>query len=326
MKWAIAGLVALFFAFLGLQYWAAQNEATPQPVATPRTPALPNKTQPDARAVKASVAVGYPPASEPKATLTPEGEALTEREQRVLEAVEKFKDLRDRDLLLALSNDPLAQDIIADILLVMLEQGYLEANDSFVTRRGFEGFSPLFFALMASENMDAEMLNRFLDLGSRMESNDEWRRVMARQSDLAVLETWYEATGLGPEHHQQLFNEALQAGNMAFVDFILETKGGKFDQLTFSGATAERIKEGVIGNKSLTDESLRDFYERSKPEQRAMLQRNIIALHEQRLKQIELLLLHAELSDEERLQIELTQATLLADIQRINDFFAAQGG
>ncbi|WP_411359690.1 hypothetical protein [Pseudidiomarina salilacus] len=326
MKWAITGLVALFFAFLGLQYWAAQNEVVTQLEPTTRhfSPAIEAATE--EQLIQAPVAAESQFSRAPTVSSTTDEETLTAHEQRVLAAVEKFKDLRDRELLIALSNDPLAQDLIADILLVMLEQGYLEANDTFATRRGFEGFSPLFFALMASENMDAEMLNRFLDLGSRMESNDEWRRVMARQSDLELLEMWYESTGLGPEHHQQLFNEALQAGNMAFVDFILETKGGKFDQLTFSGATAERIKEGVIGNKSLTDESLRDFYERSKPEQRAMLQRNIIALHEQRLKQIELLLLHAELSDEERLQIERTQATLLADIQRINDFFAAQGG
>lgn len=323
MKWTLAALVALFFVFLGVQYVLQQPHYD-----TAQSPASsPVVTKPSA-ATEREVAQATAAVSEPVTASVTDDETLplSAKQQRILAAVEKFKELNDRDLLNALTNDPLAQDIVADILLALINDGYLEANSPLAVRAGFAGFTPLFFALIASNQMTPELLNQFIEQGSRLASNEEWMRAMAQQSNLDVIEIWYDQTGQGPEHHQELFNQALYAGNMALVDFVLETKGGKFDRLSFSGATAERIKESAMKSTSFSDESLRDYYDRTRDDNREVLKQTVLALHERRLKQTELLLLYAQLSDDERQQIENARATLQADIQRINDFFAAQEG
>ncbi|MDN7127943.1 hypothetical protein [Pseudidiomarina terrestris] len=317
---SLLGLAVLFFVFLGYQYTQADSPA-------PEFRALESDSLADhASPLTAVTAAAKPSHTEISSAESSEGgsHALSADQQRIAVAMEKFKELRGRALINALSQDPLAEGIQSRILLAMVEAGYLDINGSIANRAGLEFFSPLFLAVAAEWDVTAEVFSRFLALGARVDSSDNWQRMMSNVTDAEVLDLWYDAAGLGPERHQELFNEGLRTGNMAFVDFILENKNGKFDQLTFTGAMTTNIQRQILTQQSISDERMSELYEQTQPEERARVQHMLTLMHERRARQIELLLTYADLSEEDRKKMTELRATLEEDIQRVADYFAQQ--
>lgn len=320
MKRIILGGLTLLVA-VSAYYYVQNYVQTPEPAALGSV--VPTSEPPEK--LSPTTPTNGPAASQTEMSSTPtEQSALDEKALRIAAALERFGDLRGRALMDALKEDPLAKGIGAEILLAMVEAGYLDSNESIFASGEFGTHSPVYVAILITEGeLSTEYFQRFLDLGAQVATDDDWLNLMAfSELDKGVVELWYEAAAVGPELHQQLINYGLYDGSLVLSDLIMNDKGGRYDSLTYSGDFYESTLERLTSYQSITDEQVEDFYQQVSAYIAEGQSFNIFYFHESSIRRAELLINYGNLPVEQRQRVQASREALKTDLQRLKARFA----
>ncbi|WP_417657421.1 hypothetical protein [Pseudidiomarina aestuarii] len=151
-----------------------------------------------------------------------------------------FADLRGIELNIALVRSIPNLTERVDVLLALIEEQHLGINEPLEWIVGNEIYTPIWMAFEISRGtITTEQFQRFLDLGATLQRNDYTEDVIGFVMNKDILATWYDETGLGPEDHQAMFDQALIRGNADLAELVWEDKGGRFDQVHLSESAVQ---------------------------------------------------------------------------------------
>ena len=139
----------------------------------------------------------------------------------------------------------------SDILLALIDSGILSPTTPVkIDHNGFE-YSTLFTALVIEPNISAEKVAAFLEYGSDIGSEELWLNVLTNTTNAEVTQLLLEHASFGPEHNEQLLQNALISGNENLYDYMM--KSGEVV------LTAEFTSQLTQQTMSMTNEAITHF-------------------------------------------------------------------
>lgn len=136
-------------------------------------------------------------------------------------------------VLIGLVKDVELRDTKIELLLQLIESGHIGINEKMRPGEG-DYYTPIFAALVATRNrISKQELERFISLGASIDASKAYRHTLdtLRTNDIRVQQRWMEVSGIGPEHHQELFQQSVVSGDGTLARHLYQVNNG---QLTLS--------------------------------------------------------------------------------------------
>lgn len=205
-------------------------------------------------------------------------------------------------------------------LLQLIESGIITVDKRLFELDQNRAMSPLGMAVLMSQgDLSAEQFDRFIAAGAELHRDDMNTSFIAMVDNPEVMDTWYEAIGIGPEEHEEILNTGLIFGNTALADMVMQQKNGKLDQLEFGEFPVTMVIAQLSAVESIEREELQKGYDAAEPGTENITAEMSIARFQNNLDQIEILRRYGSLDDDQRARIDAAYEKVQNAIEVVND-------
>lgn len=237
-----------------------------------------------------------------------------ELEARVKEAdyseLYKMAQLPDQEFVQALQNYSTNTEEFINNLLLLIESGRLDIDESISPAGPHQAFNPLSLAVaLTNGNVSKTQFDRFIEAGMVLQYDDVDTEIIGNIDNIEVLNSWYDQASLGPEQHEVLLNRAVMTGNLSLSTLIMEQKNGRFDGLKLdepSVLTAIETIELLMPNGRKDLNAL-------KPIERSSYENGV----RNSIQRIQILEQYADLNDEQESFITEAKEKLRIELERL---------
>lgn len=227
---------------------------------------------------------------------------------------ERYSNLTPQQMLYGFFKDETLLLSRTELILQLVEQGYLNINEQLREGEDSQHYTPLFAAIAANPNgITSEELQRFIDLGANIPPNSTWRRTFSMMpiQDDEIIPMWFNAAGLGPEDYERLFLNSAFYSDGKLAAYVHE-------QANQDGYYKDRLREegldcfiGNVNSFSIEKDQQRlDSFQKDPRLNYLVSAEGLLVAREQRLKKIAFWKKYANLTSEEIAELDRTAVKL----------------
>lgn len=228
--------------------------------------------------------------------------------------LERYSHLTPQHMLYGFFKDETLLLSRTELILQLVEQGFLNVNEQLREGKNSQHYTPLFAAIAANPNgITSEELQRFIDLGATIPSNSTWRRKFSMMPirDDEVIPMWINAAGIGPEDYERLFlNSALYSdGKLATYIHEQGNQDGYYkDRLREDGL--DRFIKDVNSFDAEKDQERLELFQKDPRLNYLVSTEGLLVARGLRLKKIAFWKKYANLTPEEIVELDRTAVKL----------------
>lgn len=222
----------------------------------------------------------------------------------------KYTQLTPQQMLLGFFKDESLLKSRTELILQLIEQGYLNPNEQLREGEDSQHYTPLFAAAVTNPHgITPEQLQRFLDLGANIPPSGPWRLLLGTMpiSDSQIIPMWFEASGLGAEHYEELFIDSALYGDSQLAEYIFEqaNQGEYYKRRLEEEGLSKSLRDVV--NFSFEEEAKRLELYKKDPKLNYLVQADsLLAIRSRELKQIAFWKKYADLTPEQIVELDAT--------------------